>query len=195
VTTPAPWGLPHDALGQIAYAGLTPLLGNLVRHDHDHLDVIVNGLPVTVPAGIGMAEPADFGPLGCPPSTQDGDCYAGDFFDGLVADAPLHTHTTSGIIHLETDRLVTFRLGQFFDEWGVRLTQNCLGGYCVGGGKELRVYVNGKQVPGDPRSLVIGGDEEIAVVYGGPGDFGAVPSTYPPGMLPGCGGAGEPACF
>jgi hypothetical protein len=198
VTTPARWGLPQDALAQIAFAGLIPLLGfdNFLRHDHSHLDVIVNGQPVTVPAGIGQAEPTDFGPPFCPPGPPDGDCSAGDFFEGVVTDAPLHTHTSSGIIHVETDRPATFTLGQFFDEWGVRLSQTCVGGYCIGGGKELRVYVDGSRVTGDPRSVVITNQQEIAVVYGGPGDFGSVPSTYTGGWpSPGCGGAGEPSCF
>ena len=43
VATALPWGLPPSALSQIAFAGLTPVLGNLVYHDHVHLDVIVNG--------------------------------------------------------------------------------------------------------------------------------------------------------
>ncbi|HUY58691.1 MAG TPA: hypothetical protein VMV16_03190 [Solirubrobacteraceae bacterium] len=194
-TTPAPWGLAANALSHMAYAGLIPIVGALIRHDHEHLDVIVNGQAVTVPAGIGMAEPFDFGP--CSPFFSDGDCATGSIFDGLVADTPLHTHSTSGIIHVETDRPGVFTLGQFFDEWGVRLNQNCVGGYCTGGGKEMRVYVNGDRVAGDPRDLVLTEHQEIAVIYGGPGAFNSVPSTYVGGWPDpggGCGGAGEPSC-
>jgi hypothetical protein len=206
-TTAAPWGLPRYPLSQIAYAGLTPLLGNLVRHDHVHLDVIVNGKNVPVPAGVGLADPKDTG--ACPqlPGSQSsgsqssgaanetGDCDTKNIYVAQVANSPLHTHSASGIIHIEPDRPGVYTLGQFFDEWGVRLTSNCVGGYCSGEGKELRVYVQGKRVPGDPRSLVLGNRVEIAVVYGSPSAFASVPKAYTagwPGL--GCGGVHEPRC-
>jgi hypothetical protein len=196
VSTPAPWGLPTDALSQIGFAGLTPIIGNTIRHDHDHLDVIVNGQAVVVPAGVGQAEPFDTGP--CGPGFNDGDCATGNLYFAAVADSPLHTHSTSGIIHVEADRPAVFTLGEFFDEWGVRFNQNCLGGYCTGGVNELRVYVNGNQVTGDPRSVVLGEHQEIAVIYGGPGAFNSVPSVYnggwPDAPGGGCGGTGEPSC-
>jgi hypothetical protein len=103
VATRAPWPLPAYALSQIDYAGLTPVLGNLTRHDHAHLDVIVDGRKVTVPAGVGQAEPVDGGP--CPRNpTPVGDCASGHVFAARVANSPLHTHSTSGIIHVESDR-------------------------------------------------------------------------------------------
>ncbi len=194
VTTPAPWGLPAYALSEIAYSGLTPLLGRLLRHDHVHLDVIVNGKKVAIPAGVGLAEPVDGGP--CPPAPPArGDCNTGHVFTAQVANSPLHTHSTSGIIHIEPDRTGTYTLGEFFDEWGVRFNSSCIGGYCTGSGMELRVFVDGHRVSRDPRSIVLTNRQEIAVVFGGPGDFGAVPSTYTggwPGL--GCGGAGEFKC-
>ena len=127
----APWGLPAYALSRIAYAGLTPLRGALDRHDHVHLDLIVNGKKVTIPVGVGLAEPVDSGP--CPTSGlgAQGDCATGHIFTAQVANSPLHTPSTSGIIHIEADRPGSFTLGQFFDEWGVRLCQRAgLGGYC-----------------------------------------------------------------
>lgn len=194
VTTPAPWKLPANALSRIEYAGLTPLVGTLIRHDHVHLDVIVNGKNVPIPAGVGLAEPMDAGPCPASPLPQ-GDCATRHIFTAQVANSPLHTHSTSGIIHIEPDRPGTLTLGQFFDEWGVRFNSSCVGGYCAGGGKQLRVYVGGKRVSGDPRAIVLTNRQEIAVVFGGPGDFAAVPSTYKkgwPGL--GCGGAREHAC-
>ena len=115
---------------------------------------------------------------------------------GKDADSPLHTHSSSGIIHVEPDRPGTYTLGEVFDEWGVRLSSTCIGGYCAGGGNELRAYVNGKRVSGDPRQIVLTDRQEIAVVYGGPADFRSVPSKYTggwPGL--GCGGSGEPSCL
>jgi hypothetical protein len=194
VTTPAPWGLPASALSQIDYAGLTPLLGVLIRHDHVHLDVVVNGKKVTVPAGIGLAEPVDGGPCPAGPIPQ-GDCATGHVFVAQVANSPLHTHSASGIIHVEPDRRGTFTLGEFFDEWGVRFNSSCLGGYCTGRGMALRVFVDGKRVSSNPRSIVLTNRQEITVVFGAPGDFGSVPATYSrgwPGL--GCGGPRERSC-
>jgi len=196
--TRAPWRLPAFALSQIAYAGLIPLTGKLIRHDHVHVDVIVNGRRVTIPAGVGMAEPVDRGPGPCPPPPESrsiGDCAPGHYFSGEVATSPLHTHTSSGIVHIESDRAGTFTLGQLFDEWGVRFDSSCVGGYCTGGGRELRVFVDGKRVSGDPRGVVLTDRQEIAVVFGGLGDVRSVPSTYAKRWPVGCGGPGEQACI
>jgi hypothetical protein len=192
VTTPAPWRLPMYSLSQMKYAGLTPVIGQLVRHDHVHVDLIVNGKKITIPAGVGLAEPVDRGP--CQPVSV-GDCGAGDLYTAAVANSPLHTHGSSGLIHVEPDRPGTYTLGEFFDEWGVRLSSSCIGGYCTGNGKELRAFVDGHRVSGDPRNIVLTDHQEIAIVYGGPRDFGSVPSTYKggwPGL--GCGGVGEFRC-
>ena len=191
--THAPWRLPAYALSRIADAGLTPLLGRLVRHDHVHLDVVVNGRKVTVPAGVGLAEPVDGGP--CPAGSQlQGDCVTHHIYAAAVANSPLHTHSASGLIHVEPDRPGTYTLGQFFDEWGVRLDSRCIGGYCAGKGKELRAYLDGHRIGGDPRRIVLGNRQEIALIFGSQGDFADIP-TYRggwPGL--GCGGKGEPSC-
>lgn len=129
-----------------------------------------------------------------PAESLSGDCAPGHFFTPEVAISPLHPHTTSGIVHIEADRPGTFTLGQFFIEWGVRLDSRCLGSYCAGGGKELRVYVDGRRVPGDASRVVLGNGQEIAVVFGGPRGFRSVPSRYAGRMPRGCGGAGEHAC-
>jgi hypothetical protein len=177
--TRAPWPLPALPLTRIASAGLTPVVGRLVRHDHVHLDLIVDGRRIRVPAGVGHAEPFDAGAGRCPPppeSRRIGDCASGHFFTAKVALSPLHPHTTSGIVHIESDQHATFTLGQFFDEWGVRFDAGCLGAYCSAGGKRLRVYVNGRRLTGDPRRLVLLDRQEIAIVFGRAG--GAVPSRY-----------------
>jgi hypothetical protein len=196
--TKPPWRLPANALSRMAFAGLTPLVGRPTRHDHMHLDVIVNGRPVTIPAGIGQAEPVDRGPGPCPPLPEAraiGDCAPGRYFTAGVAASQLQTHTSSGILHLQTERAADLGLGQFFDEWGVRLDARCLGAYCAGGGKELRVYVNGRRRHGDPRGVVLRDGLEIAVVFGGPAAFRSVPKRYDKRMPAGCGGPSEPSCF
>ena len=93
-------------------------------HIHQHLDLYVDGRKVLVPAGIGI--------------------------DPAVGYAPLHTHDPSGVIHVESPTVRTYTLGEFFAVWGVRITPSCLGGYCAGGGRQLRLFVDGRAVPGRP---------------------------------------------
>ncbi|HTN71626.1 MAG TPA: hypothetical protein VMO00_11105 [Methylomirabilota bacterium] len=122
-------------------------------HIHQHLDLFVNGKPVTVPKDIGIN------------------------FDARFI-SPLHTHDRTGIIHVESDKVRDFTLGQFFDVWGVRFTKDCVGGYCAKGSDKLRVFSNGKAVTGDPRRLVLTSHQEIAVVYGPEESSIAIPSSY-----------------
>jgi hypothetical protein len=50
-----PWPAPSDPLDRAAEAGLTPTTREFLQvHRRAHLDVFVNGEPVTVPAGIGI---------------------------------------------------------------------------------------------------------------------------------------------
>jgi hypothetical protein len=122
-------------------------------HIHQHLDIIINGKTVTVPSGIGINEIARF-------------------------ISPLHTHDVSGIVHVESDQVREFTLGQFFDVWGVRLTKDCIGGYCAKDSDKLRVFANGKLVNGDPRALVLSEHQEIAVVYGPVTSTSKIPSSF-----------------
>ena len=63
----------------------------------------------------------------------------------------LHTHDTSGTVHMESSVARTFTLGDFFDVWGVRFTPSCLGAYCNdGNGNTLQVFVNGQEQTSDP---------------------------------------------
>src|SRR6476619_7075254 len=110
-------------------------------HVHQHLDMFVNGRRVAVPAGIGIGAA-----------------------QGFIS--PLHTHDASGIVHVESPDVRTFTLGDLFDVWGVRLTRRCLGGYCARGAERLRVYVDGRQVAGEPRTLPLAAHAEIVVAFG-----------------------------
>jgi hypothetical protein len=127
-TGPAPWSADTaDLAARLRAIGLPPLspAEGTALHIHQHLDLYVDGGKVPVPAGIGI--------------------------DPAVGFAPLHTHDASGVIHVESPTVRSYTLGQFFAVWGVRLTPSCLGGYCAaGGGKRLRVYVNGTAYEGDP---------------------------------------------
>ncbi|NUS10727.1 MAG: hypothetical protein HOY69_04860 [Streptomyces sp.] len=152
--SPVVWPAPSDASARAKAAGL-PMLGaeGQVLHIHSHLDVFVDGKAVTVPAEIGIDIPKQ-------------------------QISPLHTHDTSGVVHIESPVKADFTLGQFMTEWNVPIGKDTLGTFKAGGGKELHVYVNGKEQTGDPASIKLGAHEEIAVVYGAPTDKVQVPSTY-----------------
>jgi hypothetical protein len=167
--TPEPWDAPGDVLGGIALAGLTPPWFGFVEHIHAHLDVVVDGRPVLVPAGVGVAEPVVVG---------------GQTQSAIGLQAPVHTHDDTGVLHIENDGPpLVLTLGDFFDIWMVRLTSDCLGSYCADGTRTLRVYVGGQLVTGDPREVVLAPAVQIAVVFGAPGVPAQVPATYefPPG--------------
>jgi hypothetical protein len=66
----------------------------------------------------------------------------------------------------------------------VRFTPSCLGGYCAGGGRQLRVYIDGRLDRSDPTRLVLEPHQEIVVAYGTAAQAPSpVPSSYrfPPG--------------
>jgi hypothetical protein len=81
--------------------------------------------------------------------------------------SPLHTHDLSGIVHIEAAAPMDFTLGQFFTEWAVRLTPDCVGGYCRGQ-TPWRVVVNGQDTTDDPTTIVFHPHDEIAIVIGQP---------------------------
>lgn len=151
---PTSWAPPADPSAAVAAAGL-PMLGEeqLAVHYHAHLDVLVNGQKVPVPAGIGIDE-------------------------ARQKISPLHTHDDTGVIHIESAKDVPFTLGQLFAEWGQPLRAGQVGPVTVASGQQLRVYRNGQQVSGDPAALRLGSHDEI-VVWVGPADQQPqVPSSY-----------------
>jgi hypothetical protein len=161
-TGPAPWG-PNtaDLAERLQAIGVPPLSATegTAVHIHQHFDLFVDGREVPVPAGVGI--------------------------DPAVGYAPLHTHDASGVIHVESPIARTYTLGDFFAVWGVRLTPSCLGGYCAGGGRQLRVYVDGRAFPGDPTTLALAAHQELVVAFGTPAELPSpIPSGYPfpPGL-------------
>jgi hypothetical protein len=156
-TGPAPWNAGVDHLpDRLKPAGLNQLgAEGEVIHIHQHLDIYVNGKHIKVPTGIGI--------------------YDGQFL------TELHTHDSTGLLHVESPRKRTFTLGQFFAAWGVRLDKDCIGGYCRPK-TPWRLYVDGAEYTGDPGALILKKHDEIAIVIGTPPK--TVPSNYrfPPGV-------------
>ena len=156
LTGEAPWPANQEQLAaRLDEAGLPALtaMEQLDFHIHQHLDLFVNGERVTVPANIGIAPG--------------------------VGIAILHTHDSSGVIHVESPERRDFTLGDFFDVWGVRLSDTCLGGYCDDGSDSLRAFVNGRAFDGDPSQTLLREHEEIVLAYGTPDQLpDPVPSSY-----------------
>ncbi len=154
-TKPPPWPSESSLLPQrIGPSGLDALtMEGTVLHHHDHLDLYVNGRKVVVPALVGIDQTAGF-------LTE------------------LHTHDTSGIIHIESPAQRSFTLGQFFCEWGVKLSATCLGRYKG----LLSWWVNGVREHGNPAQLHLGQHQEIVIAAGSPPK--TVPTSYdfPPGL-------------
>lgn len=150
---PPPWGNGTRTLAaRMPFLSLDALSQEqLAFHIHDHLDLWVNGSKVTVPAGVGI------------------DLYA---FRPFITQ--LHTHDATGILHIESAQATGYTLGQFFGEWGVRLSASCVGSYCG----RVHWWVNGKEQQGNPAGHVLApGHQEIALAVGKPPAH--VPRSYP----------------
>ena len=136
----------------------------LQYHVHAHLDVFVDGRPVPVPAGIGID-------LDNPATVADKSANGAVIGAGLRQEcdkpciSPLHTHDLSGLLHTETEKPSPNKLGQFFTEWAVRLTPDCIGAYCTPK-TPIKIYVDGKVETGDPSEIELSDMREIAIVIG-----------------------------
>jgi hypothetical protein len=100
----------------------------LAYHIHAHLAVFVNGTQYSLPAGIGI-------PGSAVEQTTEGPIAAGGrcFYW-------LHTHTSDGVIHIESPTARIYTLGEFFDEWHQPLSTDRVGD--VHG--RITAFVNGK---------------------------------------------------
>ena len=109
-------------------------------HFHPLIKVYVNGTQMTVPANIGI-DPR---------------------VDGMQM-AGLHTHDTSGTIHVEGVPNAT--LGQFFAIWGVAFTARQLGPDHARAGTSVRMWVN-RQPSHAFGALKLANGQQIVVSYG-----------------------------
>jgi hypothetical protein len=139
-TGAAPWPDPDHVPDRVASAGLPGASSeSLDIHPHAHLDILVNGHSEPVAASIGRQDDSFF--------------------------SPLHTHASSGMIRIEAPRDQRFTLGMLFTEWGVRLTRDCVGGYCRPATR-IRAYVDGHRTSQPLPDIVFTKGTEIALVIG-----------------------------
>jgi hypothetical protein len=169
-TGEAPWARPNRLRDRVEAAGLEmKRTEQLDYHVHAHLDVFVDGEHEVVPGGIGISrsvKPRDF----------DGETLyvlrGGRCSDPCIS--PLHTHDDSGVLHTESPIAQPNTLGEFFTEWGVRLTETCVGGYCEPS-TPIGIYLDGEEFVGDPREIELTDLLEVAIVIGTPPP--EIPST------------------
>jgi hypothetical protein len=124
----------------------------LVYHIHAHLAVYVNGHIRAIPAGVGIAgaivQDTQFGPV-----VGNGSCFYW-----------LHTHTTDGVLHVESPTQRIYTLGNFFDIWRQPLTANQVG---PAKGK-ITAVVDRKPWTKDPRLIPLQAHSAIQLDVGAP---------------------------
>ena len=144
-TTKAPWAPEYSLLAQRLTDLNFPDQSDIGYHVHAALFVYVDGKQVPVPANIGIDPQGRF-------------------------IAALHTHDTSGVVHMEATKPYPFTLGEFINVWGVDFSDQNLGAYHAGNGKVLQLWVNGKQVS-DPVNYKMKPHDVMILGYGKPGSF------------------------
>jgi hypothetical protein len=154
---------PHEGLSQPPwrpeYAHLAERLkqiaippgGEEKFHIHALLRIYVNGLLRPLPANIGL-DPAR----------------------GI--ESSLHTHDSTGIIHMEAPHPFNYTLGDFFAVWGVKLGPAQVGALRGLGGDHLHFYLNGRPLA-NPAALVLHRYDSIVIGYGPVNSFPHNPST------------------
>lgn len=111
-----------------------------MMHFHPQLTFVVDDKQATVPAQIGID----------PTLWQD---HSLDSY-GMQGMAPLHTHDTSGIIHVESYANRYYTFGEFLSIWGLNLD-----GY-----KQVTMAVNGQPVSDYKNYILKDGDKIILSV-------------------------------
>ena len=117
----------------------------LAYHIHAHLAVFQNGTLYSLPGGIGIPGSATEQTTQGPVATG-GQCFYW-----------LHTHTSDGVIHIESPTRKIYTLGDFFDEWHQPLSATRVGD--VHG--KITAFYNGKlwkrnlrDIPLEPHAVI-----------------------------------------
>lgn len=86
-------------------------------HWHSDLEIYIKDTKQEIPANIGIG----------------------------ITHNPIHTHDTTGKIHLEFSGLVKngdLKLGKFFEVWGKQFNSNCIFDHCNGSDGQVKMFVN-----------------------------------------------------
>jgi hypothetical protein len=124
----------------------------LAYHIHAHLQVYVDGQSRALPGAIGM-----IGPVA--QQTQNG-----PFYSAQTCIYWLHTHTSDGIIHIESPTRRIYTLGDFFDEWHQPLSNTQV---ATASGK-VTAFLDGKPYTGNVRSIPLNPHAQVQLDVGSP---------------------------
>ena len=130
-------------VGLFFMSGSSLNANQMVQHNHVTLNVTVDGQPIVVPAHIGMVQVG---------KSEDPLLYGDHSLDkyGMEGMSPLHTHDATGLIHVESNTIRNFTLGEILDVWqGLNIN-----------GKTVRATVDGKPVS-DFRNILLKDAEKI----------------------------------
>jgi hypothetical protein len=150
-TSKPPWPPEYQHLAQRLHEIGIPPGGKETFHIHALLHIYVNGLLSPLPADIGL-DPAK------------------------GVESSMHTHDSTGIIHMEAPHPFQYTLGDFFSVWGVKLGPDQVGGLKGLGDNHLHFYLNGKPLS-NPAALVLQKDDSVVIGYGPDGSFPHKPGT------------------
>ena len=150
-TSKPPWPPEYLHLAERLHEIGIPPGGKETFHIHALLHIYVNGLLSPLPANIGL-DPAK----------------------GI--ELSLHTHDSTGIIHMEAPHPFKYTLGDFFSVWGVKLGPAQVGGLKGYGGDHLHFYLNGKPLS-NPAALVLQKGDSVVIGYGPDSGFPHKPGT------------------
>jgi hypothetical protein len=124
----------------------------LVYHIHAHLAVFKSGQAYTLPAGVGI------------PGSKAVNTNQGPIASGGSCIYWLHTHTTDGVIHVESPSKTIYTLGDFFDEWHQPLSSSHIASL----DGPVSAFVNGKPWKKSPRAIPLLPHEDIQLQIGQP---------------------------
>ena len=120
-------------------------LEQLAYHIHAHLQVYVDGVAKALPGAIGI-----LGPVADPNSQIP-------FYGTSKCIYWLHTHTSDGVIHIESPTARIYTLGDFFKEWNQPLAADQV----AGAHGKVTAIVNGRpwtkslsSIPLDPHAAI-----------------------------------------
>ncbi len=156
-------GVPLQRGAELAPAGTTQtgtvdgvrcmLNEQLTYHIHAHLVVYDHGAPRTLPAGVGIPGSIAQQTPGEGPIAAGGKCIYW-----------LHTHTSDGVIHIESPTRRIYTLGDFFDEWHQLLGPTRVAA-AIG---RVKAFVNGRPWSRNPRSIPLTPHAVIQLDVGAP---------------------------
>ena len=123
---------PSRTTREVALACTTDMATHF--HIHPHLAIIINGQPQLIPANIGIT------------ST----CLSA-----------LHTHDTSGTIHVESPEQRDFTLSDFFAVWQQPFDQNQILDYKADQNHVIQETVNGRAMQSFEQTILHDGDQIV----------------------------------